>query len=156
MLGLELMKLNPLYIPGVSFHFHPVTGAWENFKNLVLKNLVLKNLKWKEWELNMGSGTTPEYPKGSSPPRTIFLKYLSVDPQQFWQENPPISDLLQSQLRLSGSPRRGKVWQTWKWQNFTWQSPSPCWSGDFSSFQLMLQLEWIKGDCLAGKGLKAL
>lgn len=70
--------------------------------------------------------------------------------------NPPISDLLQTQLRLPASPRRGKVWQTWKWQNFTWQSPSSCWSGDFSSFQLMLQLQWIKGDCLAGKGLKAL
>lgn len=137
-------------LPGVSFHFHPVMGALETL------GILRTPEKWEEWELSSGSAATPEYSKGSSPSGAVFLKYFSVDPQQFWQETPPISDLFQTQPRLLGSPRRGKVWKTWKWQNFSWQSSGFSWSEDFSSFQLMLQLEWIKGNCLAGKGLKAL
>lgn len=132
------------------FHFHPVVGALETL------GILRTPEKRKEWKLNSGSAATPEYSKGSSRSGAVSLKYFSVDPQQFWQENPPVSDLFQTQLRLLGSPRRGKVWKTWKWQHFSWQSSGSCWSGDFSSFQLMLQLEWIKGTCLAGKGLKAL
>lgn len=68
--------------------------------------------EWKEWKLNTGSAAAPEYSKGSSPSRAVFLKYFNVDPQHFWQgKNPHIFDLFQTQLRLPGSPRRGEVWQ---------------------------------------------
>lgn len=70
-------------LPGVSFHFHPVMGALETL------GILRTPEKREEWELSSGSAATPEYSKGSSPSGAVFLKYFSVDPQQFWQETPP-------------------------------------------------------------------